>query len=155
MSTHEEMKAKLALAASGALSPEEARQVEQHARECADCRRELESWGAYARGLGQLPQPTIPLGLVARAQARVLRERAEAADRRRSSLMFGALAVFSLASSFAVWWAAQTLTGGVLAVFGINLVSAGPWFLVSSLMTWITAAAAAVTLNRYGERRFL
>jgi hypothetical protein len=69
--------------------------------------------------------------------------------------MFGAFAVFSWAFSFAVWSVAQALTGGVLEVFGANLVSAGPWFLVSSVMAWITAAAAAVTLGRYGERRFL
>ena len=154
MSTHEVNKARLALAVAGALSPEELRQVEQHARECEACRRELEVWGVYTRGLGQLPQPALPLGLVARTQARVLRERAEAGDRRRSSLMFGALAVFSLAITFAVWWVARVLTGGVLEVFGMNLVSAGPWFLVFSMVAWITAAVAAVTLGRYGERRF-
>jgi anti-sigma factor RsiW len=153
MSTHEVNRAKLALAAAGSLPPEELQQVEQHARECPACRRELEVWGAYARGLGQLPQPMLPLGLVARTQARVLRERTEAAERRRSGLMFGAFAVFSWAFSFAVWSVAQALTGGVLEVFGTNLVSAGPWFLVSSVMAWITAATAAVTLGRYSERR--
>jgi anti-sigma factor RsiW len=153
MSKHEVTRAKLALAAAGSLPPEELQQVEQHARECPACRRELEVWGAYARGLGQLPQPMLPLGLVARTQARVLRERTEAAERRRSGLMFGAFAVFSWAFSFAVWSVAQALTGGVLEVFGTNLVSAGPWFLVSSVMAWITAATAAVTLGRYSERR--
>lgn len=155
MSTHEVNKAKLALAASGALSPEEARQVAQHARECADCRRELEVWGAYARGLGQLPQPQIPLGLVARTQARVLRERADAADRRRSSLLFGALAVFAWVFNFAAWFLARALTGGVFEVLGTNLMNAAPWFLVSSMLTWITGAVAAVTLSRDGQRRFL
>ena len=155
MSTHELNRARLALAAAGALSPEELQQVEQHVRECQACRRELDVWGVVARGLGQLPQPMLPPGLVARTQARVLRERAEAADRRRSGLMFGAFAVFSWAFSFAVWSVAQALTGGVLEVFGTNLVSAGPWFLVSSVMAWITAAAAAVTLGRHGERRLL
>lgn len=155
MSSHEANKARLVLAAAGALSPEELRQVEQHARECEVCRRELEVWGGYARGLGQLPQPELPLGLVARTQARVLRERAGAADRRRSSLMFGALAVFSWVNSLVVWSVARALTGGVLEVFGTNLVSAGPWFLGFSMVAWITAAVAAVTLGRYGERRFL
>jgi hypothetical protein len=155
MSTHEVNKAKLALAAAGALTPEELRQVEQHARECQACRRELEVWGVYTRGIGQLPQPALPLGLVARTQQRVLRERAEAVERKRSGLMIGAFAVFSWAFSFAVWSVAQVLTGGVLEVFGTNLVSAGTWFFVSSVMAWITAAAAAATLGRYSERRLL
>lgn len=155
MSTHEVNRAKLALAAAGALPTEELQQVEQHARECPACRRELEVWSAYTRGLGQQPQPMLPLGLIARTQARVLRERAEAAERRRSGLMFGAFAVFSWAFSFAIWSVARALTGGVLEVFGTNLVSAGPWFLVSSVMAWITAAAAAVTLGRHSERGLL
>jgi hypothetical protein len=155
MSKHETNRAKLALAAAGALSNEELLEVEQHARECQICRRELEVWGVYTRGLGQLPQPTLPVGLVARTQARVLRERADAADRRRSGLMLGALAVFSWATSFAVWSVARAVTGGVLEVFGMNLVSAWPWFLVSSMTASITAAAVAATLSRRGERRFL
>jgi len=155
MNEHEATRSKLALAASGALSPEEARQVEQHARECADCRRQLEVWGTYARGLGQLPQPQIPIGLVARTQARILRERADAADRRRSGLMFGGLAVFSWAFNFAVWFLVRAVTGGVLEVFGANLMNATPWFLVSSMLAGITGAVAAVTLSRYGQRRFI
>jgi anti-sigma factor RsiW len=155
MSAHDVNKGKLALAAAGALPPEELQQVEQHARECPACRRELEVWGSYTRGIGQLPQPMLPPGLVARTHARVLREREEAAERRRNALMCGAFAVFSWAFSFAVWSVTQVLTGGVLEVFGTNLVSAGPWFLGSSVMAWITAATAAVTLGRQGQRRLL
>lgn len=153
MSTHD--KSRLALAAAGALSPNETRQVEQHTRECAECRRELEMWGTYARGLGRLPQPALPLGLVARTQARVLRERADGADRRRGVLLFGCLAVFSWAFNFAVWFIVRALVGGVFEVFGVNLINAAPWFLVSSVAAWITAVAVALTLSRFGQRRFV
>src|SRR6185295_15184640 len=107
MSTHELNRAKLALAAAGALPQEELLQVEQHARQCPVCLRELEVWSVYARGLGQLPQPTLPLGLVARTQAKVLSERADAADRRRDAVMLGFLAAFSWASSVAFWVVAR------------------------------------------------
>jgi hypothetical protein len=155
MNSHERISAKLTLAAAGALSREELQEVEQHARECAACRRELGVWGVYARGLGQLPQPTLPLGLVARTQATVLRRREAAAERRRGTLLFAAFAVFSWGFNFAVWWVARALTGGELEVFGTNLVGAVPWFLVSSVMAGITAAAAAAMLGRSGERRLL
>jgi|SRR6185295_5627491 len=153
MSTHELNRAKLALAAAGALPQEELLQVEQHARQCPVCLRELEVWSVYARGLGQLPQPTLPLGLVARTQAKVLSERADAADRRRDAVMLGFLAAFSWASSVAFWVVARALTGGVLEAFGTNWVGAVPWFLASALLAWMTAAAAAITLGRRREIR--
>ena len=60
MNMHESIRTKLALAAAGALPDDERRQVDQHARECETCHRELEVWGLYARGLHQLPQPMLP-----------------------------------------------------------------------------------------------
>jgi anti-sigma factor RsiW len=152
--TPHESRATLALAASGGLSPEEARKVEQHLRECPECRRELETWGAYTRGLAELPQPTLPLGLVARTQARVLREREGAVARRRQALLLGSLAVFSWLVHAALWSAARVVTGGVLEVFGVNLVSAFSWFVVYSMLAVITATVSAVMLGRDRVRRF-
>jgi hypothetical protein len=154
MSRHELIRSKVALAASRVLSPEEAREVEQHARECVACRRELEVWGFYSRGLGGLPQPALPLGLVARTQARILRERADATERRRHAVLLGGLAVFSWLVNLAFWSVARALTGGVLEVLGMNLVSAFSWFLVSSMLALITAAVSAGMLGGRGVRRF-
>jgi len=154
MSSHEEMRLKLVLAASGALSPEEGRQVEQHAQECVSCRRELEVWGFYTRGLGALPQPALPLGLVARTQSRILRERTAAADRRRQALLLGGLAVFSWFVNLALWSVARLLTGGTFEVFGMNLVSAVSWFLVYSTLALFTAGVSAAMLSRHALRRF-
>ena len=55
MNGHESIRAKLAIAASGALDQEERLLVEQHTRECQNCRRELELWTLYARELRHLP----------------------------------------------------------------------------------------------------
>jgi hypothetical protein len=153
MSKHETNIKRLALAAAGALSREELLEVEQHARECESCRRELECWGLYGRGLLQLPQPVLPMDLVARTQARVLREREAAADRHRDALMLGGLAIFSWAMSFTVWVIARLLTGGTLEAFGTNWVSAGPWFLASSVFVWITALTAAIALGHHHAMR--
>ena len=67
MKEHEVSRETLTLAAGGALDPEESRRVQQHAETCEACRRELEVWGSYARGLQQLPQPeknTVKPGLL-------------------------------------------------------------------------------------------
>jgi hypothetical protein len=107
----------------------------------------------YARGLKELPQPVLPADLILRTEAAILREHEVAAGRRRDRLMLAALAVFSWVISLAFWALARALTGGVLDVFGTNWVSAGPWFLVSTVVTWITAGTAAVTLGHRREIR--
>jgi len=156
MSEHESVRAMLPLAAAGVLGPEETRRVEQHSESCELCRRDLETWSAYTQGLRKLPQPSAPEGLVQRTQARILQQRAHAADRRKSELMLGALAIFGWGSGWALWTLARAITGGSLNVFGANLVNGLTWSLVSMAVAGITAATAALMLGRGREmRRFL
>jgi predicted anti-sigma-YlaC factor YlaD len=155
MSTHEANRAKLALAAAGGLSQTELLEVQQHARECESCRREMERWGLYAEGMRRLPQPVLPADLVARTQARVLHAREEHAARRRDTILMGGLAIFSSAMSFVSWLVVRLLTGGTLEAFGTNWVGAGPWFLVWTVVGWVTVGVAAATLSRYRERRLV
>ncbi|MBZ5634786.1 MAG: zf-HC2 domain-containing protein [Acidobacteriia bacterium] len=156
MTEHESVRAMLALAAAGALDPEEVRRVEQHAQGCERCRRDLETWAVYTRGLRKLPQPSAPEGLVQRTQARILQERAGAAARRRSELFLGALAIFGWVAGWSFWTLARAVTGGSLNVLGANLMNGLTWSLVSTALVWMTAATAALMLGRRREmRRFL
>ena len=70
MNEHESVRALLPLGAAGLLGPDEIRSVEQHARACEACRKDLDTWSAYAEGLRKLPQPSAPDGLVERTRAR-------------------------------------------------------------------------------------
>jgi len=153
MTEHESIRAMLGLAAAGALGPEEARHVEQHARGCELCRADLETWAAYTQGLRKLPQPTAPEGLVQRTQARILEKRLETAGRRRQELFLAALAIFGWASGWSFWTLARAVTGGSVSVLGTNLVSGLTWFLVSTALVWMTAATAAFMLGRHREMR--
>ena len=156
MTEHKTIRAMLALAAAGALNPEEVRQVEQHAQGCELCRRELETWATYTQGLRKLPQPSAPEGLAQRTQARILQERTEASGRRRHELFLGVLAVFGWVAGWAFWTLARAITGGSLSVFGANLVNGLTWSLVSTVVVWMTAATAALMLGKRREvRRFL
>jgi len=155
MTEHESVRAMLALAAAGSLQPEEQRRVEQHARGCELCRRDLETWAVYTQGLRKLPQPAAPEGLVQRTQARILEERAAAAGRRGHELFLGALAIFGWLAGWAFWVLARAVTGGSLNVLGANLVSGLTWSLVSTVLVWTTAATAALMLGKRREwRRF-
>jgi len=150
---HEAMRAQLALAAAGTLQENQLSAVLQHTAGCELCRRELDMWGTYARGLRQLPQPAIPVHLLKRTQLRVLQERESSLERRHYTLMLGAFVVLSWATSVAAWHVARSLVGVRLEVFGINLVGAVPWVLLSSVITWVTAGSAAVALSNNRQTR--
>lgn len=149
-SRHTAVRAWLPLAAGGALDAAEQRRLEEHARECEECRRELEIWSAYAQGLRQLPQPAPPAHLAERTRTRVTQERATAADRRWDELMLGALALFAWTIGLTFWFVARVITGGALVFLGTNLVRFGMWTLLSTVLVWLTAAVAALAL---GKRR--
>ena len=58
--SHHDIAGMLALAAAGALDAQEQRRLQEHARECEACRRELEIWSGYSQGLRQLPSRRSP-----------------------------------------------------------------------------------------------
>lgn len=150
MSEHECMREVLALAAAGTLDPGEQRRLDQHVRECAACRRELETWCGYAAGLRRLPQPPVPATLVERTRARILQERAAAADRRWDDLMLAALALFAWTVGLSFWFLLRVFAGGALVIMGTNLLRLGTWSALSTVLVWLTAAVAALAL---GKRR--
>jgi hypothetical protein len=151
MNEHESIRELLLLAAAGALDgPGELRRVTEHAATCEVCRRELQVWSVYTEGLGRLPQPLLPAGLMERTRARIVEQRAAAARRRENALLLGALSLFGWISTLAFWTLARVFTGGVWNLFGVNLVSALTWSLLSTVVVWITAGASAVML---GDRR--
>lgn len=151
MSIHESIRKMLPLAAAVALGQDEQLQVEAHTRVCETCRRELDAWFVYAAGLQRLPQPAAPGDLIARTQARILREREAARAVRWNGLTLLSLGIFSWVASVAFWLLARALSGGMLVVFGTNLVSAGPWFLVSFTVAAITSVATALMIGVRGE----
>src|SRR4030095_4760195 len=153
MIDHERMHQQVVLAASGALTQAETVEILYHMRGCETCRLEFEMWSAYGRGLGQLPQPTLPVDLVARTQARILQIHADEKSQRWTSAMFLALTAFSWLITFSMWTLTRTLTGGVVEMFGVNLLDAGPWFLTSFVVTGITAGTAAMMISSHREAR--
>jgi len=155
MTEHESVRAMLALAAAGALDPKEQRRVDQHAQECDLCRKDLETWVAYAQGLRTLPQPAAPEGMAQRTQALILQHQDETANRRRNELFLAGLAIFGWGAGWAFWTLVRAIVGGSLNVFGANLVNGLTWSLLSMVVAGITAAAAALMLGRGREARRL
>ena len=148
---HKKIREQVALDAAGALRQEESLEVRRHLGECKICRRDFEIWSAYAGGLKNLPQPVVPTQLVARTQARILRERAGSRSEPSSAAIFGMLAAFSWLMTYAGWSFTRWVTGGTIEVLGMNLVDAGPWFAMSFVVTAVTAGVAALMLNSHRQ----
>src|ERR1700751_4731721 len=74
MSEHDKIRELLALAAAGALTSAEEKQVAEHVRSCIACSNELEAWQPIASELRRLPTPQPSSWLVqatlARAEAK-------------------------------------------------------------------------------------
>jgi predicted anti-sigma-YlaC factor YlaD len=148
MSEHELMRELLALGAAESLDPEQQRRLDDHAGDCPECRHQLQVWSAYAEGLRRLPQPAAPSHLLERTRARVMQEQASAADRRWNDLMLGALALFAWTVGLSFWLLLRVFTGGALVIMGANLLRLGTWSALSTVLVWLTAAAAALALGR-------
>ena len=153
MNEHETIQKLLPLAVAGALESGELRRVEQHAQACGGCRRELEIWSRYAQAFRQLPQPSVPAGLLERTQSRILQQNAAAASGHVNPIVLSAIAIFGWATGLVLWAFVRGLTGGAVNILGLNLVSPLSWSLLSAVLTWITAAACALVLVRHREMR--
>jgi len=137
MISHEKIREMLTLAAAGALDTSEQKMVEQHAGSCDVCRRELEVLGGYARGLGAMPQPAVPEGLLERTRLLVAEAGWAAAEQRVRDLMLALLVMLSWAGSVGLWMAVRSFTGGGMSALGI-----------STLLVWATAGMAVVLLGK-------
>jgi hypothetical protein len=157
MNSHESIRAMLPLAAAGVMPLEEMAIVEQHASTCPGCHRELELLRLYTRGLQDMPQPVLPAGLMRRTRARLIQEQEKKEARRRQALTLSLLVLFSWATGLVSWLLVRAVTGGVLSIFGINLVAVGIWSLMSVLLAWATAGVAAIVMGKRDElvRKFL
>ena len=151
MNDHETIRKMLASAAAGSLETHEQILVEQHARDCGACRRELEVLGVYARSLGALPQPVAPAGLVERTHARLVQQNAAAKDKRQGDLMLGLLAAFSWVTGTMVWIALRALVRGDRHLLQLNLIETAAWSFAFTILAWATAGVAAILISKQQE----
>jgi len=77
MSEHDKVRELLALAAAGALTAAEEKQVAEHVRSCVSCSSELDAWRRIATELRRLPTPQPSSWLL---QATLARAEAKLAD---------------------------------------------------------------------------
>lgn len=150
MTEHESVRELLALAAASVLTAGEQRRVEDHARACQACARQLEAWRALSGALRRLPTPVVPAALVARTRTRVLAESAAAAERRWDDAVLVFLSLFAWTVGVATWAIVRLMNNGLLAVLDARFMQPMVWLTASSVLAWLTAGVVAVLV---GHRR--
>jgi Putative zinc-finger len=170
MNEHDKIRELLALAAAGALTSAEEKQVAEHVRSCVACSNELDAWRPIATELRRLPTPQPASWLVqatlARAQAK-LAEQAEHDWNRRVMTVVLAFAWLLTIASWLVFHVVSGRFGSLLdpqfshapfshTQFGQTWFS-NTWisFAAFTALGWLAGAVAAVMLaiRQRGERR--
>jgi anti-sigma factor RsiW len=141
----------LALAAAGALEPEEQERANAHLEECADCARLAEEWRELGDGLRDLPVPTPQPGLVARVRAEVERRQAEREEQAWNRVALGFLIVFGWTLTGVAWLLLELLMGELAVRMDRPLGPTAAWFAAYLVAGWLAAAAATVLLGRRAQ----
>lgn len=155
MSDHDEIRALLALAAAGALEPDEEDRVAGHIRSCSACAGEAASWQSIAGRLRRLPTPQPPPAVVQRARVMAEARFAEEAEARwqRGVLIF--VVTFAWVLTIVSWPLFRLITGGLLDLLDPRLNQTWITFAGFTTLVWLTGGSAAVllSLRQRRERR--
>jgi anti-sigma factor RsiW len=141
----------LALAAAGALDPEDERRVAAHLALCADCAAEAAEWRRLAQELERLPAPKASPLLVARAVQAVEERLAERAERAWNRAALGFLVAFAWTLAVVSWFVFDLVAGGLAAQLGGPVGSTAGWYGAYLVAGWLSAGAAAVLLGRRSQ----
>ena len=155
MSEHDKVRELLALAAAGALSPAEEKQVAEHLRSCVSCSNQLDAWQPIVTELRRLPTPQpspwLMQATLARAEAK-LAEQAEHDWNRRVVIFVVAFAWLLTLASWPVFDLLSPYFGSLLGPqFGHTWIG----FAAFTALGWLAGGVAAVMLavRQRGERR--
>jgi anti-sigma factor RsiW len=159
MNEHDEIHELLTLAAAGALDEGEERRVQEHLRECSDCRTEFAAWQRITGALEVLPTPQAPEGLVERTRRQMERRATAKAEHRwnRNALVW--LTVFAWLSTLLTWPFSVFMGDRVGAMLdlssrGVTQLLIG-YVVVSWMMSIVTAGLLGQRFRRNQEERVL
>jgi hypothetical protein len=155
MNDHDKIRELLALSVADALTQAEEEQVMNHARSCAECSSELDSWRLLAAGMRRLPTPQPRPLIVERARARAEIRFAEETENRWHRIVMIGVILFAWALTLMSWPVVRLVSGGLLGMLDPRLNHAWLGFAVFTTIIWMTGGAAAVflSLQQRRERR--
>jgi hypothetical protein len=150
-SEHDKIRELLTLAAAGALTSAEEKQVAEHVRSCIACANELEAWLPIATELRRLPTPQPSSWLVQATLARAEAKLAEQAEHDWNRRVLIVVVAFAWLLTIASWPVFHVVSGR----FGSLLEPTWIGFAAFTALGWLAGAVAAVLLaiRQRRERR--
>ena len=141
---HETIREMLALAAAGALDDKEARLVEEHAANCAECAAELERWQSLTGALRRVPTPQPSPQLLARVRAQAEWKLARKAEHREDAGVLVFLFLFSWTVVLVTWPMVRLVGGDVISWLAASHGSIGLWLGGYTLVGCLAAGVAVL-----------
>lgn len=148
MNGHTEIRDLLALAAAGALDANEQRRVQEHLRDCADCRTEFDAWCQITGALRELPTPTAPAGLVERTRRLLANQSAARTERRWNKLMMACLIMFGWALTLLSWPVLLLLGNKLVEWLNVPFTNLALAWIVYTVAAWVATGVAAAFLGK-------
>jgi anti-sigma factor RsiW len=150
--SHEKIRELLALAAAGALGPEEDLLVARHLESCDECSAELERWRVLTGGLRRLPTPQPRAATVERALAQAEIRLAEEMEHRWNRAVMIFLIVYAWIVTIASWPVFRLITGGLVTRFEPGFNHSWLLFVAFTSLVWATGGVAAAVLARHRQQ---
>jgi anti-sigma factor RsiW len=141
----------LALAAAGALDPDEAAQVAAHLGGCEACAREAAAWQRAAAELRRLPAPRPSGALVARTLEAVEAQLAERAERAWNRAALGFLIAFAWTLLLLSWVVIDLVAGGLALRLDRPVGPTAAWYAAYVVAGWLAAGVAAALVGRHAR----
>jgi hypothetical protein len=157
MNEHDKIRKLLALAAAGALTSAEEKQVAEHVRSCIACSNELEAWRPIASELRRLPTPQPSSWLVQATLARAETKLTEQAEHDWNRRLMIVVVAFAWVLTIASWAVFHVVSGRFERLLGPQFSYTWVGFAAFTALEWIAGGVAAVMLaiRQRGERRLV
>jgi len=155
MIEHDKILELLPLAAAGALTSAEEKQVAEHMRSCIACANELEAWRPIATELRRLPTPQPSSWLVQATLARAEAKLAEQAEHDWNRRVMIFVVAFAWLLTIASWPVFHFVSGHFGSLLELQFSYTWMSFAAFTALGWIAGGVAAVMLaiRQPGERR--
>jgi predicted anti-sigma-YlaC factor YlaD len=155
LSEHDKIRELLALAAAGALTSAEEKQVAEHVRSCISCSNELDAWRPIATDLCRLPTPQPSSRLVRVTLARAGAHLADQTELDWNRWVITFVTAFAWLLTIASWLLLHFVSGRFGSLLGPQFARTRISFAAFTALGWLSGGVAALMLavGQHGERR--
>jgi anti-sigma factor RsiW len=157
MSEHDKIRGLLVVAAAGALTSAEEKQVADHLRSCMACSNELDAWRPIANDLRRLPTPQPSSRLLQATLALAQEKLAEQAEHDWNRRLIAFVVAFAWLLTIASWLLFYFVGRRFVGLLGPQF--AGTWigFAAFTVLGWFAGGVAAgmLAVRQRDERRLV